>query len=83
MRQNEVRSLLGEPREVAGKMVWIYTPSSRSSNRRIIEPGTLTFRQEATMNKKGLLVDGDTYFLEGWEEPFWPAVERDLPEKKE
>lgn len=88
MRENEVRSLLGEPREAnplaSDEKIWRYTLSSKGGVRG--ELGKLTFKKGGTVyNNKGLPVSnyGDTYFLESWEEPFWPAVERDLQEKKE
>ena len=72
MRQNEVRSLLGEPREGGGKWaVWIYTPGSeRGVSDKL---GRLVFDKERS---------GDTYLLYSWEEPFWPAVERGLQKKE-
>ncbi|MGD1042319.1 MAG: hypothetical protein ABR913_04560 [Sedimentisphaerales bacterium] len=81
MGENEVRSLLGEPREVEPsgyKRFWRYTPGFEGL-------GMLTFIGKGHFSSPygNVRGKGDTYVLESWEEPFWPAVERDLQEKKE
>jgi regulator of replication initiation timing len=85
MGENEVRSLLGEPREVSiggpsgatvagSHNVWRYTLGFEGL-------GELTFTREGSLGADHRVKDY-TNVLESWKEPFWPSVERDLQQKE-